>query len=71
MKEIQYKVITSISNPMCFGHVALTTFTEAVQNLKLAYMTAYFKADLRKKHQKAQQLGMTLKKYMEYSYVYS
>lgn len=69
MKEIQYKVISSISNPMCFGHVALTT--EAVQSLILAYMTAYFKADLHKKDHKAQQLGMTPKKYIEYSYVYS
>lgn len=54
---------------MCFGHVALTT--EAVQSLILAYMTAYFKADLHKKDHKAQQLGMTPKKYIEYSYVYS
>lgn len=45
MKEIQYEVISSTSNDMSFGHIALPTFTEAVQSLILAYMTAYFKED--------------------------
>lgn len=45
MEEIKYKVISSINNAMSFGHAVPTTFTEAAQNLVLAYMTAYFKED--------------------------
>lgn len=43
MKEIQYKVISSVNNAVSSGHVAPTTLTEAAQSLILACTTAYFK----------------------------
>lgn len=61
MKVILFKVISTLNNAMSSGHVALTTFAEAVQSLILAYMTVYFKEDECKKDRKAHQQRMTTK----------